>query len=185
MKNSVFTIGLTVIALGMLVSTASAQSNQSVQPEDGFLEQEPAKFMDAPAIPPSLYPTLVQEVRAANLQMHLIDTLEIGSPEYKDAHRLLLSNLRMLERQLYFNPVDLARFNSTTHPARSTVDQTIYFPDFPIVVPKVVIDVSAATFQNNDVAFSSSGFTHTYVGNAPSRRSLVVAVEARYALNVQ
>ena len=184
MRNPVFTIGLTIIALGMLVSTASAQVNPAVQPQNGILQQPPALFKDAPAIPTPLFPTLVQEVRAANLQMHLIDTLEIGSPEYKDAHRLLLSNLRMLERQLYFNPADLARFNGETHPARSTIDQTIYSPDFPTYVPKAVVDVSSATFQNNDVAFSSSGITRTYLGNAPSRRSIIVGVETRNALNL-
>ncbi|MDO8468491.1 MAG: hypothetical protein Q7S29_01915 [Candidatus Peribacter sp.] len=182
MSNRIFTIGLpiTLLFLGTITSSALAQS---VQPEDGFLEQDPAKFMDAASIPTPLYPTLVQEVRAANLQLHLIDTLEIGSPEYKNAHRLLLSNLRMLERQLYFNPVDLARFNSTTHPARSTIDQTLYSPDFP----KTPVNTSAATFIDAEVAsvaFASNGYSRSYVGSAPTRRSIIVAAEERHALNL-
>ncbi|ALM09688.1 MAG TPA: hypothetical protein DEB30_00640 [Candidatus Peribacter riflensis] len=183
MSNRIFTIGLpiTLLFLGTMTSSALAQTNTAVQPEDGFLEQPKAIFMDAPAIPSPLYPTLMQEVRAANLQMHLIDTLEIGSPEYKNAHRLLVSNLRMLERQLFFNPVDLARFNSSTHPARSTMDQTIYSPDFP----KITVNTSAATFIDAaTVAFASNGYSRSYVGSAPTRRSIIVAVEERNALNL-
>lgn len=183
MRNRIFTIGLTIFAFGMFVSTASAQTNQSVQPADGFLEQPKAIFMDAPPVPASLYPTLLQQVRAANLLIHEEDTLPIGSPEYKNAHRLLVSNLRMLERQLYFNPADLARFNATTHPARSTIDQTIYAPDFPTNIPSPSFGGGTVPFDTT--VFSSSGITHTYVGNAPSRRSIVVAVEERNALNVR
>jgi len=190
MSNRIFTIGLpiTLLFLGTLTSSALAQTNTAVQPENGILEQDPAKFMDAATIPTPLYPTLVQEVRAANLQVHLIDTLEIGSPEYKNAHRLLLSNLRMLERQLYFNPVDLARFNSTTHPARSNVDQTIYSPDFPtdaVSTSSATVDTSAATFIDAAaVAFASDGYSRSYVGSAPTRRSIIVAVEERNALRL-
>lgn len=185
MSNRIFTIGLpvTLLFLGSMASPALAQTNPAVQPEDGFLEQPKAIFMDAPAVPTPLYPTLLQEIRAANLQIHLEDTLEIGSPEYKNAHRLLVSNLRMLERQLFFNPVDLAKFNSETHPARSTVDQTIYSPDFP----KTTVNTSAATFIDAAaaaVAFSSNGYSRSYVGSAPTRRSIIVAVEERNALNL-
>ncbi|OIO53246.1 hypothetical protein AUJ46_05210 [Candidatus Peregrinibacteria bacterium CG1_02_54_53] len=184
MKNYIFTIGLSVtfLVFGTMATSAMAQSDQSVQPNNGFLDQPPPTFMDAPPVLESLFPTLKQEVNAMNLQIHLLDELEIGSPTYAQAHRLLLSNLNMMRRQLFFNPVALARFRSSTHPARSTTDQTIYSPDFPTNVPSP--SYGGATVPFKTTVFSSSGYSRSYVGSAPTRRSIIIAAELRNALNV-
>lgn len=174
MRNHIITIGLSAIFifLGTMASSAMAQDVQTVEPDNGFLDQPKAVFMDALPVPVSLYPTFVQEVRAEDLQTHLTDTLEIGSPTYKNAHRLLVSNLRMLERQLSFNPVALARFNATTHPARSTIDQTIYTSDFPPYAPSMTLNAS------------ETAFVPTVVYDMPTRRSIIAAAEERNRLHV-
>ncbi|MDD5751010.1 MAG: hypothetical protein PHS73_00640 [Candidatus Peribacteraceae bacterium] len=172
MRNPFIITGLSFLFLGTMATSALAETAPAVQPNDGFLEQPKAIFMDAPEVPASLYPTLLQQVRAVNLLIHQEDELPIGSPAYKNAHRLLVSNLRMLERQLYFNPVDLARFNATTHPARSTIDQTIYSRD----------DAPGVFDPAIGIASSRTGY-HTYTGDIPTRRSIVIAYENRTRLH--
>jgi hypothetical protein len=185
MRNYIFTTGLAVTFLffGTIAPSAIASTVNAVEPNNGFLEQPAPIFMNAAPIPASLYPTLTQEIRAANLLVHQTDTLPIGSPEYKNAHRLLISNLRMLQRQLSFSPADLAKFNSETHPPRSTADQSNYSPDGTTGTSKTAADTSAATFFPNDTVFSANVlFDHTYTGNAPSRRSVVAFVDEQNAL---
>lgn len=180
MRNLFIITGLSVLFLGTMATSALAETAPAVQPDNGFLEQPKAIFMEAPVMPTPLYPSLLQQVRAENLLIHEEDTLEIGSPAYKNAHRLLVSNLRMLERQMYFNPVELAQFNATTHPARSTKDQTIYSRD-----DAPAVTTSFDTTNAYDVAMLTSdnrtGY-HTYTGNIPTRRSIIVAYEDRTLL---
>jgi len=172
-KLFIFTIGFPFLFLGAMTTTALAETAPSVQPNDGFLEQPKAIFMDAPAVQESSFPTLLQQVRAVNLLIHQEDTLPIGSPEYKNAHRLLVSNLRMLERQLYFNPVDLAQFNATSHPARSTIDQTIYSRDGATSTPSVTVNTS-----NNALGY------HQRTGTTLTRRSIIAAAYEQNLLHI-
>ncbi len=147
------------------------------QPDNGFLIQADPVFMNLPPVPEAKNPTLTQEIRADNLQIHQEDTLEIGAPTYSEAHRLLIQNLRMMERQTHFGPVDLAKFNGTTHPSRFTVDQTSYVRDDGSLKAseRVVVTPDTAAFFTEVVTDSVLG--HTYAGAAPSRRTIVAAAE--------
>jgi len=165
-------LSFTFIFLGSVAPSALAESVPTVQPNDGFLEQAPATWMDASPIPSPLYPTLTQIIRAADLMVHEEDTLKLGSPEYQNAHRLLLSQLKMMQRQLHFNPVDLAQFNGSTHPARFITDQTPQSSDVAINEPATYVDTTS----------KATGY-HTYTGNVPTRRSIIVASEDRTLLH--
>jgi len=171
-------LSFTFIFLGSVAPSALAESVPTVQPNDGFLEQAPATWMDASPIPSPLYPTLTQIIRAADLMVHEEDTLKLGSPEYQNAHRLLLSQLKMMQRQLHFNPVDLAQFNGSTHPARFITDQTPQSSeDVAINEPATYVDTTS----------NVTGY-HTYTGNVPTPRSIITAYEDRtllYALSFQ
>jgi len=178
MRNRIFTIGMSVAFLGAMASPAlAATSPPMTQPNFGFLEQILPAWKDAPPVPEALYPTLMQEARATNFLIHQVDRLELGSPTYEQAHRLLLQNLNMMQRQLNFSPSDLAQFNASTHPARYITDQTIYSPDGPTYVSGTAdfgtpVFASTISFRRTGI-FSGNAVSRTYVGNAPSRRLLV------------
>lgn len=159
------------MSIAFLSAIASSAFAQTVQTNDGFLDQEKPDWIEALPIPAELYPTLAETIRAANLITHEKSLLKISSPTYEQAHRLLLQNLLMMQRQLHLSPADLARFQSTAHPARSTVDPRIYSPNplgiaLPASLPKTLV-----------VTGNSVGF-NTYSGDRPSRRSIVLASEA-------
>ena len=172
-------------SMGMALATllaipASAFATSTVQRSDGILQQEQPDWIEALPVLEALYPTLLEEIRAANLLIHEMDTIHIGSPTYEQAHRLLLQNLLMMERQLSFNPIDLARFQASSHPARSTADQSIY--------PRGNADGSAvertAFFPNFLVRTGNTSLIYSYTGHAPSRRSIIAEYEEQNRLRL-
>ena len=174
MRNRIITIG----ASATFLSAIAFSSISPAQATSGFLEQEKPDWIEAVPIPPELYPTLEEAIRAANLITHEKSRLHISSPTYEQAHRLLLQNLLMMQRQLHFNDVDLARFQSTSHPARSTVDPRIYLPN-----PTGGVAPSVSASLPNTIVVTGNAFTYrTYEGDAPSRRSIIIAAEERNML---
>lgn len=172
MFKHVFTTGLSVTFLSFLAPSIFAQT---VPQNSGFLNQEEPDWIQAAPIPPEIFPTLAEAIRAANLITHEKSLLHITSPTYEQAHRLLLQNLLMMQRQLHFNPETLARFQSTTHPARSTVDPRIYSPNpLGIALPDSIV----VTGNGNADA------PHFYIGGKPSRRSIVEESERRNVLRI-
>jgi len=173
MRN-ISTIGMMFAALAVIPASALAVS---IEPDNGFLDQEKPDWIEALPVPISNFPTIIQEIRAANLLVHEeVDKLQISSPTYEHAHRLLLQHLLMMERQLHFNSVDLAKFNASTHPSRFTVDARNYQRGNPsgaavvaFVPPTIVV---SGTNYSDEIVF------RRYTGTAPSRRAIVLAAEA-------
>lgn len=159
----------------LLGATAFIAPVHAAEPNSGFLEQEQPDWTEAMPIPPKLHPTLIETIRAANLLTHEKSILQISSPTYEQAHRLLLQNLLMMERQLHFSPAALARFQATSHPARSTVDPRIYEPNPLGIAMKPLL-------PNTITVTGTTGGYHSYTGDRPSRRSIVRASERRNAL---
>lgn len=162
-----------MLALFCTISTpAVALGATQIQPNDGFIDQEKPDWMKASPIPAKLNPSLTEAINAANLIKHETSTLQINSPTYEQAHRLLLQHLHAMQRQLHFNEEDLLRFQSRPHRARSTVDPRIYEPNplgIALLPPRVV--KTGGTYIDRE-----------YV--KPSRRSIIRASERRNALRV-
>lgn len=176
MKHHIFIIGLSVTVFSAFAPLAFAQI---VSQNDGFLDQEKPDWIEAPVIPPEIYPTLQETIRAANLIIHEQSRLHITSPTYEQAHRLLRQNLLMMQRQLHFNPEALARFQSTSHMARFTVDPRIYSPNpYGIALPNAIV----STGFTNPYRFHTTYYSYT--GEKPSRRSIIYASEMRNILRV-
>lgn len=173
MRNT-FNIGMALVALVVIPASALAVN---IEPDNGFLDQEKPDWIEAQPVPVSDFPTIIQEVRAANLLVHEeVDKLHISSPTYERAHRLLLQHLLMMERQLHFNPVALAKFNASEHPSRFTIDARNYMPGNPsgAAVAADVPPTIVVTGSN-----SSDAIVHRrYTGSTPSRRSIILAAEA-------
>lgn len=174
MRNRMITIGLSITFLGTIASSAIPLT----QATSGFLEQEKPDWIEAAPVPPELYPTLTEAIRAANLITHEKSKLHISSPTYEQAHRLLLQHLLMMERQLHFNDTTLAQFQSTSHPARSTVDPRIYLPNPTGGVPPTV----ETSLPTSIVATGNTPAYHMYIGDTPSRRSIIAESEERNRL---
>lgn len=150
-------------------------STQTVAITDGFLDQEKPDWIEAAPIPPELYPTLAETIQAANLIKHEASLLHISSPTYEQAHRLLLQNLLMMQRQLHFSDEALARFQSTSHPARSTVDPRIYKPNptgIALMPGNVVQPLSNLSRSKNAI------LNRAYITRR-SRRTIVALSDAR------
>ena len=175
MRN-ISSIGM-VLALLCTISTPAFAlgSTQTVAVTDGFLDQEKPDWIKAAPIPPELYPTLAETIQAANLIKHEASLLHISSPTYEQAHRLLLQNLLMMQRQLNFNDEALARFQSTSHPARSTVDLRIYRPNPTGIAMPPVIRISPLS---SETRLQNAILDRTY-SYRPSRRSIIARSEAR------
>jgi len=168
-------IGMVLALLCTVPTSALALGSTQTRPGNGFLDQEKPDWIEALPIPEELYPTLEEAISAANLITHEASKLRISSPTYDQAHRLLLQNLLMMRRQLYLSPDDLALFQSRTHLARSTVDPRIYLPN-PTggVAPQMSESLPTSIVETGNTAAY-----HTYAGDAPSRRSIVLASEER------
>lgn len=119
-------IGTIFALLFVVVAPTSATATTLRQKTTGFISQEKPDWIEAAPIPKELYPTLAEAIEAANLITHEKSTLKIVSPTYEQAHRVLLQNLLMMQRQLHFNPEDLAKFQSRSHPTKFTVDARLY-----------------------------------------------------------
>ncbi|MCF7844560.1 MAG: hypothetical protein K9M03_01905 [Kiritimatiellales bacterium] len=174
MLHRIFTIGIPITILSSLSASAFALT---IPQNSGFLDQEKPDWIEAAVIPPEIYPTLVETIRAANLITHEKSRLHITSPTYEQAHRLLLQNLLMMQRQLHFNPEALAKFQSRTHMARSTVDPRIYSPN--------PLGIDLKTYLPNTIVVTGSADAyHSYAGGKPSRRSIVKTSETRNIMRV-
>lgn len=158
--------------LSTIPTSALALGHTQTQPNDGFIDQEKPDWIEAKEIIPSIIPSLAEAINAANLIEHETSRLHIASPTYEQAHRLLLQNLLMMQRQLHLAPEDLLRFQSTSHAARSTVDPRIYEPN-PMgisLMPRALVRTgTTGTLENN---------------TRPSRRSIIAASELRNAIRV-
>jgi len=179
MKN-ISSIGMTLAALCAIPASAFAGTSPA-QRSDGILQQEQPDWIEALPILEKLRPTLTEAIRATNLLIHEDSTLAISSPTYKDAHRLLLQHLMMMERQLSFNPVDLARFQATTHPERFTIDSSVYPRGN---VDGSAVDVSVAFFPNALVRTGNTTLYRSYAGDKPSRRTIVSNADEQNRLRV-
>lgn len=170
MKN-ISSIGLALAILCAIPSSALATA--------GFLDQEKPDWIEAPPVFAPPFPTLKQEIRAADLLIHQMDTIEMNSPTYQQAHRLLLQHLLMMQRQLHFSPAALAQFQSTSHPSRFTLDPTIYTRDN---ANGTVVNSRYPRLPNTLVVTGNPVLSRTYVGFAPSRRATIAASEERNRL---
>lgn len=170
MKNY-SSIGIVLVLLCTVPTSGFALGFTQTEPNNGFLDQEKPDWIEAKTIPTELYPTLAEAINAANLIKHETSRLQIASPTYEQAHRLLLQNLLMMQRQLHFNPADLLRFQSTSHPARSTVDPRIYEPNPSGLAMLPPMVVRTGTIKTNSLK--------NYYVNKRSRRTIVAMSEAR------
>jgi len=170
-------IGMMLAILSTIPTSALALGlTQTVAIDDGFIDQEKPDWIEAKEIIPAIIPSLAEAINAANLIQHEASLLHIASPTYEQAHRLLLQNLLMMQRQLHLAPEDLLRFQSTSHPARSTVDQRIYQPNplgIAMLPPAIVRTGTNAT----------NALSNRYAIR-PSRRTIIALSELRNILRV-
>lgn len=143
--------------------------------DDGFIDQEKPDWIEAAPIPPELYPTLAETINAANLIQHEARLLHISSPTYEQAHRLLLQNLLMMQRQLHFNDEALARFQSTSHTPRWTTNPRIYRPNPTGVALAPISRISPLSSQTR---LQNAVLNRSYT-TRPSRRTIIARSEAR------
>ena len=159
-----------------VLPSALASGIPSIQPPNGFLTQPAPEFMNAAVIPDPSDPTILKSVTATNLEIHQQDELKIGSTTYMHAHRLLLQHLKMMERQSKFSKEELAKFNGSTHPDILTKDLQVTPPD-----NSPTTGIFIPVFTSTDVIDLSSSL-RTYLGNRPSRRTIISDLEARNKL---